>query len=109
MKKDGGENEDSNISADIPDFATINSFLKKSADKTRPAAPIKYGAFSEPVTTYPQGPLVSLVQPRLDKDNAKNDKQEPPKLASLFDKNELQNSDDLDISDQDLVKLLTSY
>ena len=46
MKKDGGENEDSNISADIPDFATVNSFLKEAADKTRPAAPIKYGAFS---------------------------------------------------------------
>ena len=103
LKKDGGENEDSNISADIPDFATVNSFLKESADKTRPAAPIKYGAFSEPVTTYPQGPLVSIVQPRLDEDNTKNDKQEPPKLASLFDKNQQTIFDDLDVSGQDLV------
>ena len=110
LKKDGGENEDSNIPGDIPDFATINSFLKESADKTRPAAPIKNGAFSEPVTTYPLGPLASLVQPVvrpgykpiLDKDNAENDKQEPPKLASLFDKNQ-QTIFDLDVSGQDLV------
>ena len=103
LKKDGGKNENTNVSADIPDFAEINSFLNESAAKARPAAPIKYGAFSEPVTTYPLGPLVSLVQPRLDKDNAENDKQEPPKLASLFDKNEQTIFDDLDASGQDLV------
>ena len=111
MKEDGDENENSSVSADIPDFAAINSFLRESADKTRPATPIKNGAFSEPVTTYQLGPLASLVQPVLrpgykpilDKDNAENDQQEPSKLASLFDKNQQTIFDDLDVSGQDLV------
>ena len=111
LKEDGGKNEKSSISADIPDFAAINSFLGESAAMARPAAPIKSGAFSMPVTTYPMGPLVSLVQPVvrpgykpiLDKDNAENDTQEPPKLASLFDENQQTIFDDLDVSGQDLV------
>ena len=93
------EPEIPNTTANLQDYTSINSFIIKA----KPAATIRYGAFSEPVITRPMGPLVSLVQPDKEKAKNENDKQEPPKVASLFDKTELQTSDDLDISDQDLV------